>query len=170
MRILHKPANDFDAPETTQEAGIFTWVLASNTVYADSALSELYGLDQRKAESGLPIEDYLSRIHVDDKPPAAKRIHDSIVTGLPYQSEYRVANAQGRYTTVTSFGRCFRDASGNPSHYAGIVFPANSRAGQVDSDLMWHCVTAYEMAVAQGKDVVARLLLQSLRELRAAGN
>jgi PAS domain-containing protein len=165
MGIRDKAAND-GADSFIKESGIFTWDLETNTVYADSALSSLFGLDRREAERGLPIEIFLERMHVEDRPSIARLIHESIVTGLPYQSEYRVADVNGNFTPVTAFGRCFRNAENKPSHYAGIVFASQTAETGPTGDLVWHCLRAYELARAQDKETVARLLLRALQELK----
>ncbi|MEB2846697.1 PAS domain-containing protein [Endobacterium cereale] len=112
--------------ESVPDAGFYTWDLPENILYADGALSALFGLDPSAAETGLPIEAYLERVHPDDRPRLAKTISDSIVGHHPQQETYRVMSALGYYTTVASYGRVFRDASGNPCRYVGIVIPAEA--------------------------------------------
>ncbi|MGF9567572.1 PAS domain-containing protein [Neorhizobium sp. JUb45] len=108
------------------DAGFYSWDLPENILYADSALAALFGLDPDLAERGLPIEAYLARVHPDDRPRLAKTIRDSIVGHLPQQETYRVLNATGAYVAVASYGRGFRDASGSPVRYVGIVIPADA--------------------------------------------
>jgi len=103
------------------DAGLFTWDLNSNLVYADSALAELFGLDPAETEHGLPVQTYLDRVHPDDAPTLAKQINDAIIAEHPTVQEYRSRKADGSYVYVSAFGRCFRDRNNNPVHYAGIV-------------------------------------------------
>jgi PAS domain-containing protein len=105
------------------DAGFYTWDIPENILYADSALAELFGIDPRSAETGLPIDIYLERVHPEDRPRLAKTIRDSIVGHHPQQETYRVLNALGLYVPVASYGRGFRDATGNPVRYVGIVIP-----------------------------------------------
>ncbi|MDP9840500.1 PAS domain-containing protein [Neorhizobium huautlense] len=106
------------------DAGFFTWDVPDNLLYADGALARLFGIDEVLAEQGLPIEDYLARVHQDDLARLAKAIRDSIVEHTAQQEHYRVLNAAGRYVNVCSFGRGFRDQDGVPVRYVGIVVPA----------------------------------------------
>lgn len=108
------------------DAGFYSWDIPENTLYADSALSTLFGLDPELAEAGLPIETYLERVHPDDRPRLAKTIRDSIVSHCPQQEIYRVLTATGAYIPVASYGRGFRDATGNPIRYVGIVIPTDA--------------------------------------------
>lgn len=113
----------------TPDAGIFTWDIKNNTVYSDSALADLFGLDAYEAEHGLPIETFLDRVHPEDRPGLAKIIRDAIIAELPHQAVYRVMDQRGHYSSVASFGRCFRDRSGEPTLYSGIVVPAHLTSG-----------------------------------------
>jgi len=107
------------------DAGFFTWDVPENVVYADSALASLFGLDPVATEKGLPIENYLDRVHPEDLPRLAKTISDSIVAHRPQQEVYRVLNIHEKYVTVSSLGRGFRDNNGEPVRYVGIVIPAD---------------------------------------------
>jgi PAS domain S-box-containing protein len=109
--------------EVASDAGIYTWDIVRNLVFADSALAELFGMDPDATVRGLPLEDYLERVHPDDKPDLAKTISQAIVAEIAQQNIYRVQGSDGRYRTVAAFGRAFRDQSGSPVLYSGIVVP-----------------------------------------------
>jgi PAS domain-containing protein len=112
--------------ELCEEAGIYTWCLGDDALYADTALAILFGLDPANTLSGLPVTDYLARIHPDDQDTVADLIRTAVEGGQPYQAEYRVVDASGRIRPVMAFGRCFRDRTGVPVHYAGIVHPTGN--------------------------------------------
>jgi len=109
------------------DAGFYSWDIPENILYADAALSALFGIDPDQAEKGLPIDVYLERVHPDDRPRLAKTIRDSIVEHHPQQETYRVLGVTGKYVAVASYGRGFRDSAGNPIRYVGIVIPAETR-------------------------------------------
>jgi PAS domain S-box-containing protein len=105
------------------EAGIFTWCLETDTLFGDSAVGELFGLDPADTLKGLPIGAYLSRIVEEDRIAVASAISQAVRDGQPYRAEYHVIDSNGDVRPVAAFGRCFRDKTGNPIHYAGIVHP-----------------------------------------------
>lgn len=128
--------HSYDCPETEgamgttdlqacriEEAGIWTWSIENDMVFADTAVAKLFGLDQEETLHGLPVERFLTRIHASDRPRIARNISQAIIDGLPYRQEYRVQDYRGAIRWVMAHGRCFRDRSGNPVHYAGIVHP-----------------------------------------------
>jgi hypothetical protein len=83
-------------------------------LYADSAVAALFGLDPRLTACGLSIAGCLASVHPEDKPALAKRISDAVIDGEPYNAAYRIVNATGQIRHVMSFGRCFRDKTGDP--------------------------------------------------------
>lgn len=146
-----------------EEAGIFTWTLETNIVQADTAVARLFGLPQADVVAGLPVDRFLARIHPIDRPKVAKSIHSAIVTGGPYHEVYTVMGQEGS-SDVVAFGRCFRDANGEPSMYAGIVYKAADGANEVDP-MVSHIARAHKLAVEAGRVEVADALESILEEL-----
>jgi hypothetical protein len=64
---------------------------------------------------------------------------------------------------VAALGRCFRDEDGNPSQYAGIVFPTNDHVQQ--DELSAHCRAALKIARSSGLQATADALEAILKEL-----
>ncbi|MCM2435347.1 PAS domain-containing protein [Agrobacterium rosae] len=119
MKLTHgeNPA-DID-----MEAGIYTWSLADDRLYGDTAIAALFGLDPLQTIRGLPLSSYIDRVHVSDQPLLTALIAKAVQDGLPYSAEYRVRNALNEFEFVMAVGRCFRDPAGNPSLYSGIIYP-----------------------------------------------
>jgi PAS domain S-box-containing protein len=107
------------------EAGIYTWSLGDDLVYGDTTVAAIFGLDPAETLTGLSISEYVQRIHPDDRGDVARLISAAVRDGRPYHSEYRAIDADGEVRRVISLGRCFRDRSGEPVHYAGIVYPVD---------------------------------------------
>ncbi|MGF9567762.1 PAS domain-containing protein [Neorhizobium sp. BT27B] len=128
---MHQPSECLFATDIVHggpDACFFTWDVPDNLLYADGALARLFGMAEASAEQGLPIEDYLARVHPEDLPRLAKAIRDSIVEHTAQQENYRVLNSDGRYVSVSSFGKGFRDKTGAPVRYVGIVVPVEQPA------------------------------------------
>ncbi|RDL48068.1 hypothetical protein BLJAPNOD_05295 [Ensifer sp. M14] len=103
------------------DSGIFTWDIAQDLVYADSALAELFGLAAEETKRGLPLKLYLERVHPDDKAYVARQMTETIIGERAQQSSFRVRTRSGRYVSIVAFGRCFRDRKDTPVLYSGIV-------------------------------------------------
>ena len=114
-----------DAVGFEDEAGIFTWCLDTEKLYGDTTVASIFGLDPHRTVTGLPVEAYAGRIHAEDRSTVATLVSEAIRDGRPYRAEYRVLDHTGSPRWVVSFGRCFRDHTGNPKYYSGIIHPAD---------------------------------------------
>ena len=108
-----------------QEAGIYTWSLSDDRLYGDSAIAALFGLDPLKTIRGLPLSEYMNRVHLDDREALGIAISEAVKTGQAYYAEYRVKDATKQYVQVMAMGRCFRDVTGKPALYSGIIYPVD---------------------------------------------
>lgn len=101
--------------------GFFTWDLEHDRNCGDHVMAELFDMDKNELSTGVSIEVILSRIAVEDKERLAKAVHEAITTGSFYGETYSVLHRDGKRRSVSAYGRCFRDAEGSPTHYAGFV-------------------------------------------------
>ncbi len=69
--------------EDEAEAGILSWSLAHNALYADTAAATLLGLDPAAALQLLPPVDYLAPVHQGDRDDVVKLWLRAAATGLP---------------------------------------------------------------------------------------
>lgn len=150
--------------DTAEAAGVYLWDLVVDKVFADSAAAQAFGFDEDVARRGLPISQYLGRMHPDDLPRVAKAIYDAIVTGSPYQEEYRICLPEGGIVEVLALGTCFSNPQGEPTHYAGMVFPKEMTPGP-ETTIRQLCMTAYDLARKDGKSDVAEKLIDILATL-----
>jgi PAS domain-containing protein len=124
MSIDQGAAYSIETADQGAEPGFYTWDISKDILYGDSAIAALFGLDPVETARGLPLADYLQRIHPSDRPQIARAISDCIVAGVPQQECYRVLCDEGTYMTVVAYGRCFRDRQGDPVLYSGIIVPS----------------------------------------------
>ncbi len=89
-------------------------------------MADLFGLDANETLVGLPLGRYVDRIPPDDRCRVAESMSDAVIGDMPYLEEHRVEDGFGETRHVIALGRCFRDRSGNPVHYAGKTFPLDA--------------------------------------------
>jgi PAS domain-containing protein len=152
--------SDPDQPE----AGIFTWDISTNRLYADGLVAEYFGLTAAETELGLPQERYLARVHPEDIAQVAEANRYAILTGEPYQLAYRVERSDGSWAEVIAFGRCFYSPGGEPSHFSGIVYPVPLGSGK-DASVKAHLIAALEIAKRNDESVQTRLIFDLLVEI-----
>jgi PAS domain-containing protein len=153
---------DETAP-VVKASGVYTWVITTDTVYVDSLAAESFGFAAVEGKNGLPLLRYIERVHADDRPRVAKSIHDTMLTGNPFCEQYRVCRPDGSVIEVIAFGSCFRDASGEPSHYSGMVFP-KSTIDIHGGSIIGHLLAAYDAACREGRPELAGKIIDALSE------
>jgi PAS domain-containing protein len=143
--------------------GFYSWNVPDNRVHGDEVIAFVFGLTQPDLAEGAPIETVIRNVQEDDKKRVAKAIHTAIVTGEPYQADYRVTHPDGRTVFVSANGCCLRDAAGTPSIYAGTVTiqPEGMSSGSGDP-LEIHTRAALGIATKRRHSLAARYLSSAL--------
>jgi len=153
----------------TGETGSYCWNLITNTVMANAGMASIFDLPAALVREGLPIERFIEKIHAADRGAVAKAIHDAIVTGAPYHQNYRVIDPNGETTHVMAYGQCFRDNTGMPSHYVGMIFAMASPGPESPADpLLMLCRTAQSYAKSARNGSVSELLEEAVARLSQA--
>lgn len=146
-------------------SGIYTWVIATNTIYGDSLFADCFGFSDGETRSGRMLKDILARIHPGDLPRVARAIHEAIVSGLPYQETYRICRPDGSILEVTAFGICFHNAADEPSHFSGIVFPAATESISPENVILKNLLSAHDAAKRDGRSAIAEKIADIMAEL-----
>lgn len=162
-------ASEDSATATPDAAGIYFWDIATDTVYADEAAAGLFGFPREEAGAGLSLSQFLARMHPDDLPRTSEAIRQAMETGKPYHAEYRVCRPDLTMVALVAVGQCFRNRSGEPSHYAGLLFqrPQAEPGGLTALQL---CLLAYDAAVTEGKEEAAQRIIDALTALEGANS
>jgi PAS domain-containing protein len=145
--------------------GLFTWDLKADAVYADEVMAVLFGMEPEKAKQGQPIIEYLHKIVPAEKSGLKDAIDDAILSGDRYSHKYKVLTQEGDQVEVTTIGQCFRDASGTPSVYAGVMYLGwhdDLSAGPA----FWHCLRALSLAQANRRLDIVKNIEKALKLLR----
>ncbi|WP_105381999.1 PAS domain-containing protein [Neorhizobium alkalisoli] len=142
--------------------GFYSWSVPENRVYGDEVIADIFCVPLDDLVEGAPIELVIRYIDEGDKQRVAKAIHDAIITGLPYQAEYRLTHPDGRKISVTANGRCLRDVEGVPSIYSGTVTLRSSLNPSEGDPLESHCRAALRIATRRRHTLAARYLSSAL--------
>jgi hypothetical protein len=148
----------------------FSWDLATDKVYGDAVLAELFEIDAASLAQGVPILPLVERIASEDRPRVARSIHCAITTGQLYRERYRIDHSKRTIIEVMATGLCLKDNAGTPSVYNGIVMELDGASAPLDvAPLERHCLSALEIAEGQGNQLAARYLSSALRVIGRAG-
>lgn len=99
-------------------AGTFSWDLRTNTVASDRNLDRLFALRPRR--SARPLDEFLTRVHPDDRQRVSRRCERCAQDGTDFDEEYRTQWPDESVHWLHGKGKVFRDSSGRSSHVTGI--------------------------------------------------
>ena len=152
------------ALDSSMSIGTWDWDVVENRVTADARFARLYGVESEVAERGGPIEAFFASIHPDDLPSARAAIDESLRTGAPYATEYRLRKRDGSVIWVTAQGRPAFDDEGRPTRFPGITFDITSRR-RAEEDAR---AAVTELSAATERQAFIYGLADQLRRLESA--
>lgn len=147
-------------------AGIFSWDIEANRCYGDEVVAMYFDLDVAKAQSGLPLQDYLAAMYSEDRARVARALHHTILSGEPYHEEYRLVHEDGTVIWVLAIGQCFRGEEGSPSNYAGVIYDITEQKTTRTDGISDHCHAALHVAQQLDNDRLVSLLESAIVEAR----
>lgn len=146
--------------------GTYSWDVKKNNIQLDATLAGFLGLTPQQAEKGIRLDEYLAAVHDEDRCRVASSIDKAVRTGEPCRQSYKLVSQSREPIEIVAMGQCFRDESGAPSEFAGMIFEADSYgAHREEKGLVEHCLRALDSAREGNRDVVAYLLSMALLEL-----
>lgn len=114
------------ALSATEGVGTWDWDIAEDRFIADAHFAQLHGIDPALAGQ-LPISDYLTAVHPQDRGMVARSIKYSITHGTEYAEEYRLLLPDGQLRWVFVRGRCYKDHHGRPIRFLGAALDLTDR-------------------------------------------
>jgi len=107
--------------------GLWDWDLLSNKIYYSARWKQTLG--HAEAEVGDDPEEWLRRVHPEDRARLEARIQSHLAGGSTHLvAEYRARHADGSYRWMLARGMAVRDAnSGKPSRFAGSQTDVDER-------------------------------------------
>ena len=117
-RRLHEREQQLAEAQAIAQLGSFEWDLASDRVSWSAELGRIYGLDP--GTSSASFEEFLQRVHPEDRAIAAQIVRRAAREGTPFRKEVRVLRPDGAARVVTSWGEVVRDDRGKPARVLGV--------------------------------------------------
>jgi len=104
--------------------GIWEWDLATNEIWATNARRTLLGWP---TSGRVTFEDFMSRVHPEDRTQIRQIITDAIRDAKEYDSEYRLVLPDGIVRWMSTRGSVHFDAQGKPARILGISIDITAR-------------------------------------------
>jgi PAS domain S-box-containing protein len=96
---------------STGRVAVYDWDVKTDRVSIQGPLSKFFGISSDELLEGVPLKHILEGIHPDDRERTTAHILETVETGVPFESEYRVHGA-GEVRTVISRGHIETRPSG----------------------------------------------------------
>jgi PAS domain S-box-containing protein len=104
--------------------GIWEWDLSKDEIWATNARRALLGLP---ASGTIALEDFISRLHPDDRDRVRRTMDDAIHSGEDFDSEYRLILPDGIVRWMSTRGSVHFDDAGKPARVLGISIDITER-------------------------------------------
>jgi PAS domain S-box-containing protein len=110
--------------------GTWRWDAATDVSTWSTTQEALFGLSP--ASYSGELQDFLDRIHQDDREPVAAAVADALRTGDDYRMEYRVMWPDESRHWLVAHGKVFLDSDGNPKGITGVTWDVTERRAAED--------------------------------------
>lgn len=107
--------------------GTWSWDITDGMVYTDANLAKLFAVSTKRASRGLPLDEFVGMIHVDDQRKVQTAIDKTLKSHETFESEYRVVSRKGDIHWVIARGYVELDKSQKPRFFSGIMFDITDR-------------------------------------------
>ncbi len=104
--------------------GIWEWDIATNEIWVTNARRTLLGWP---ASGKVTFEDFISRVHPEDRGQIRQTISDAIRDAKDYDSEYRLVLPDGIVRWMSTRGSVHFDGEGKPARILGISIDITAR-------------------------------------------
>jgi PAS domain S-box-containing protein len=105
--------------------GTFDREFATDILTVSSGMQAVYG--HGPDQSFATYENWLNRVHPDDRPPVLEKIQAAMAGRAGYDTEFRVLWPDGSTHWVEAHGTITRDPSGRPERLVGIAMDITAR-------------------------------------------
>jgi PAS domain S-box-containing protein len=103
---------------------IWEWELSKDEIWATNARRALLGLP---ASGKIGLEDFICRLHPDDRDRVRHTIDDTVQSGEDFDSEYRLILPDGVVRWMSMRGSVHFDDAGKPARLLGISIDITAR-------------------------------------------
>jgi signal transduction histidine kinase len=107
--------------------GTWDWEVPSDRVYCNAQFARLYSIAPERGATGVPMGEFVERVHPEDRAHVRASIQRAIETGGEYAEEYRLMQGDGSIRWVYSRGRCHLDGAGRAVRFPGVVLDISER-------------------------------------------
>ena len=165
---LSRSEQDLAEAQRLAHIGSWSWNVGTNEVNWSAELHRIYGLDPGAGPAS--FEQYLSRVHPDDRDRVAAAVRNTMNTLEPYEHDYRIVWPDGRVRWVHAAGAVSASKDGEPLRLGGFCHDitdrreAEDRRRQAQDELESHRQTLERIARGERVEITLDLLCREVEQ------
>ncbi len=105
--------------------GSWSWDIVANRVSWSDQLYGIYGITRDEFDG--TINDFIRRIHPDDRPQVGANVAASLKSGTSFSHEERIVRPDGEVRRLQSVGEVIRDEKGTALRMLGVCLDVTER-------------------------------------------
>jgi len=106
--------------------GTWSWDVQTDRFFGDASLAGLFGVAPEDVAGG-PLSGLLKTVHPEDRERVSQDISRALKNCGRYESDYRLAQADGTWRWVTARGQVEPDALGRAARFPGVLIDITER-------------------------------------------
>jgi PAS domain S-box-containing protein len=106
---------------------LWDWMLDTDLLYGDAHFARMYGLDVKRAASGMTMEAYQEFVVPEDIPDLRAKLRDVFDHGAEFFTEYRIAVPGQPLRWVECRGRLIKGPDDKPFRFSGTAVDVTAR-------------------------------------------
>ena len=107
--------------------GTWEWNIAEDELVTGPSFAKTFGVDPEAAREGVPLEQFVSSIHEDDRERVQRLIEETVESCGEYEAEYRVWNDNDELRWVLARGHVECAEDGTPLRFPGALTDITER-------------------------------------------
>lgn len=136
--------------------GLLDWDVLADERRCSGAMAEIYGYPP--GEFNLSYEEFLERVHPDDRGRVRGTLDAAVAAGAPYELEFRIVRPAGDIRWVHAKGRVHRDEKGVFARMLGVSLDVTEKKQAQEERDRLHSLEVTAHAEAAERERISREL------------
>src|SRR5215204_1838082 len=136
--------------------GLLDWDVLADERRCSGAMAEIYGYPP--GEFNLSYQEFLQRVHPDDRGHVRSTLDAAVAAGAPYELEFRIVRPAGDIRWVHAKGRVHRDEKGVFARMLGVSLDVTEKKQAEQERQRLHSLEVGAYAEAAERERISREL------------
>jgi PAS domain S-box-containing protein len=153
---LHEAEEQLRLATEAGRVGLLDWDVLADERRCSGAMAEIYGYPP--GEFNLSYEEFLERVHPDDRGRVRSTLDAAVAAGAPYELEFRIVRPAGDIRWVHAKGRVHRDEKGEFARMLGVSLDVTEKKQAQEERDRLHSMEVTAHAEAAERERISREL------------